>query len=189
MLATLSTFHKLPSRIYSDSHIRCGQGSWVPPTWPSGKGRGPQALELDCWVQVLSQSLLGFAIFASIPCVSCFHPSNQEKACKWRSRLLSGAPGRAQSFMGSQKCKQDGYPLGRFVGQHKPQNEPKEVFPCFKITFMDWKSFFKKTYTLKKYINYSDTRGKKKGRKKRMQMAKSLWEERVFFKHEPTSRK
>ena len=46
---------------------------------------------------------------------------------------------------------------------------------------MAWKSFFKKTYTLKKYINYSDTRGKKKGRKKRMQMAKSLWEERVIF--------
>ena len=65
----------------------------------------------------------------------------------------------------------------------------KKCSLVFKSPLWPEKVFFKKTYTLKKYINDSDTRGKKKGRKKRMQMAKSLWEERVFFKHEPTSRK
>ena len=77
-----------------------------------------------------------------------------EKACKWWSTLLSRAPGRARSLTGSQKCKRDGYTLGRFVNQHQPQNEPKEVFPCFKLTFMAWKFFFflnlhfKKVYKL-----------------------------------------
>lgn len=125
-------------------------------------------------------------------CLTISHKNNKKanvdaslgESLQVKVKAAVGAPGRARSFMGSQKCKQDGYPLGRFVGQHKPQNVPKEVFPCFKITFMAWKSFLKNLHFKKVYKLFWHQR---KGKREEEMDANGqfLWEERVFFSMSP----
>lgn len=62
-----------------------------------------------------------------------------EKAWKLRSRLLSGASGRARSFMGSQRSVNKAVKLWEGWQPAQTSKEPKEAFPSFKILFMAWK--------------------------------------------------